>query len=74
MDQENLFHYWETNGPSGVPSFRESKPDLLQVRFTNCQRCAGQVIGKLIPDLICQLIDSLYEINELIAEQYKTVT
>jgi len=49
-------------------------PDLLQVHLANCRKRAGQVVGKLIHNLTCQLNGSLYGIQKLVVEQSKTIT
>lgn len=55
------------------PSEKE-KTDFLQVHFANCPKHESKVVGKLVPNLIYQLIDRLYEIHELVAKQSKSVT
>lgn len=49
-------------------------PNLLQVHLANCRKYAGQMVGKLIHNLTCQLNGSLYEIQKLIVEQSKTIS
>jgi len=52
----------------------KEKPDLLQAHCANCQKRAGKVVGKSVPNLICWLIDALYKIHELIVEESKILT
>lgn len=60
--------------PQVYCSLKKEKPDVPQVHFADCQKHAGKVVGKLVPNITRQLIDSLYELYELIAEQSKTAT